>query len=106
MTRTLLPLLLGLLSATPAAAEDWLMIGRGGECFPIRDVLEQKLPDAVHVRGPDAFVSHLRGRGYEVIRREEKMQWGRLVAIQVPALKLGFGFAERSLCENFPKPTN
>ena len=74
--------LLGLLAAglvTAVHAEDWSLVGRHGECAPLR-VLQRKLPDLPDVRSPEALAAYLDARRLRYSRRTVSI--GRAQAVE------------------------
>lgn len=84
MRCTVLVLLALLSLPAPARAEDWMLAGREGGCFPISS-LRRKLPDLPDLRSADALEAWLRSKGHAVTRKNHAPD---LVGLDAPALGL------------------
>lgn len=79
------------------AADEWLLMGRHGECVPVRS-LERKVPDLGGIADPDAFIRHMRGKGLTVTSTAMPVRRGAAVEVRVPEKELALVFATRELC--------
>jgi hypothetical protein len=79
------------------AADTWVLMGRHGECVPVRS-LERKVPDIGDIADPDAFIRHMRGKGLAVTSTAMPVQRGAAVEVRVPGKELALVFATRELC--------
>lgn len=84
--------------AASATAGPWKLMSRHGDCFEIA-TLQRKVADLGEIRDPEAFVSLLRQKGYQVQAKETILRNGRAVEVAVPQLELGLLFVEASLCK-------
>ena len=96
--------LLGLLIALPAAAQDWMLMGRHGECAPLSS-LRRKLPEMLDVRSPDALAAYLDGRRIAYRRRDQPLGATTVVEFQVPSAGLAIAVAPASVCAAPPPAT-
>ncbi len=99
MLLTALPLLVVL----PAAANDWLLMSREGECNEIAPVLRHRFGEFAPVRTPEAFVEALRARGIDARATPVNGAPG-VVMVEAPSENLTLIFAQRSHCRAFGKP--
>lgn len=86
------------LSSLPASAEQWRLMSRHGDCFEIA-TLKRKVADLGDIRDPEAFVSLLRQKGYQVQAKEIMLPNGRAMEVTVPMLELGLMFVEEPVCK-------
>lgn len=82
---------------TAQAAEQWFLMSRHGECAKI-GVLKRKVPDLGEVGDPDAFVSFMRQKGYEVTSTRVSVPKGAAREVRVPQKELFLLFVTPELC--------
>lgn len=101
--RTLIALLAAGL-ATAVHAEDWSLVGRHGECAPLR-VLQRKLPDLPDVRSPEALAAYLDARRLRYSRRTVSIGRAQAVEFEVAEVGLAVLLAPESACRSLGAPT-
>jgi len=90
---------LGLMTPlTTYAAERWFLMSRHGACAEV-GVLKRKIPDLGEVSGPDAFVSFMRQKGYEVTSTRVSVPRGRAQEVKVPQKELSLIFVTSEMCD-------
>lgn len=84
-------------TASAASAQQWMLLGRHGECVPVSS-LKRKVPEAAELRTPEEFVRRMQAKGHLVQRASVAGTQGRAVEVKVPALELALVFAMHELC--------
>lgn len=92
-----------LLYALPAAANDWLLMSREGECNEIAPALRHRFGEFAPVRTPEEFVEALRARGIAARATPVDGAVG-VVMVEAPRENLTLIFAQRSRCGAIGKP--
>ena len=87
---------------TAAAAQDWSLVGRHGECAPIAS-LQRKLPDLPDVRTPQALLAHLDRKKLAYTTRTVTVAQGQWLEVQVPAAELAVVLAPQALCDRLSR---
>lgn len=98
--RALLACILAAVSLVPEdalAQDEWFLLARHGECFPIRS-LERKFPDLGDIAAPESFVQFVRAKGLKVTSKAMPVQAGSAVEVHVPERELALVFATKELC--------
>ncbi len=90
-------LLAAALPPATAAASQWMLMSRHGECAEIA-ALERKIPDLGEVRDPEAFVNLMRARGHTVFAKGQLGTAGRMVEVLVPDRQLSLIFVTEDAC--------
>ena len=80
-----------------AAAQEWSLFGRRGECAPISS-LKRKLNDLPEIRTPEEFSVYLESKRLKFTRKEHHAGPGGAVEFQVPDAGLAVVFVPRQLC--------
>jgi len=83
--------------ATVQAGERWFLMARQGECAEI-GVLKRKVPDLGDVSDPEAFVSLMRRKGYEVTSTRIAVPKGMAREVKVPQKELSLIFVTPEMC--------
>jgi hypothetical protein len=92
------------LLCSQAAAQDWSLFGRHGECAPISS-LKRKLQDMPEVRTPEEFAAYLDLKRLKFTRQAHQAVGGGAVEFQVPDAGLAVLFVPRQLCgKGLPAP--
>jgi hypothetical protein len=86
-----------LISQNAVAANEWFLIARHGECFPIRS-LERKLPDLGNIADPESFIKFIRAKGLKVDSKAMPVQAGAAVEVLVPEKDLALVFVTADFC--------
>lgn len=82
---------------TAEAAERWFLTSKHGDCAEVR-VLKRKIPDLGEISDPDAFVSFMRQKGYEVTSSRLSVPNGKAREVKVPQKDLFLIFVTAELC--------
>lgn len=85
------------LVCSQAAAQEWRLFGRHGECAPI-SALKRKLQDMPEVRTPEEFEAYLDLKRLKFTRQAHQAGGGGAVEFQVPDAGLAVLFVPRQLC--------
>lgn len=92
------------LIGSQAAAQEWSLFGRHGECAPISS-LQRKLQDMPEVRTPEEFAAYLDLKRLKFTREAHQASGGGAVEFQVPDAGLAVLFVPRQLCgKELPAP--
>ncbi len=84
---------------TTQAAERWFLMSRHGDCAEV-GVLKRKVPDLDEVSDPDAFVSFMRQKGYEVTSTQVAVPRGKAQEVKVPQKELFLIFVTPEMCNS------
>ena len=109
MKTKFLRLTFGALAAIPAltyaAAPEWVLMSRHGDCFEIARVLSRRFDGLPAINGPMQFVSEM-GRLSLSVKVTEAPDGDRdLVLVDVPAREMTLIFARRTRCESTSRPS-
>ena len=85
------------LVCSQAAAQEWSLFGRHGECAPISS-LKRKLVGMPEVRTPEEFSAYLDLKRLKFTRQAHQAVGGGAVEFQVPDAGLAVLFVPRQLC--------
>lgn len=83
---------------TAIAAERWFLMSRHGDCAPIES-LKRKVPDLGEISDPDAFVSFMRQKGYQVTSTVVPVPNGKAQEVNVPQQGLALIFVTSEMCQ-------
>jgi hypothetical protein len=88
-----------LLLALPlqAAAQNWFLMARHGECSPV-SVLARSFPDIGSVADPEAFIKFVRAKGLAVTSKPFPVPSGAAMEVLVPEKSLSLVFVTAELC--------
>ena len=91
-------LLIGvLLASRTAAAVDWFLAGREGECLPL-SVLTKRGADLRDVQSPYDLAEKMRAAGHKAEIKEYKAGSRPAVEVRVPSRNLDVMFVKADLC--------
>lgn len=98
----MLPAFLALLfvPASHGQGNDWLLMGRHGECVEVSALAERKLPEARGTSDPQVIVQRLRDKGIEVSTQPMALPAGPAVTMTVPSRGLDMVFVPASVCQS------
>lgn len=82
---------------TAQAAERWFLMSRHGDCAEV-GVLKRKVPDLGEASDPDAFVSFMRQKGYDVTSAQVSVPKGAAQEVKVPQKELFLLFVTSEMC--------
>jgi cytochrome b561 len=97
----MLPALIALLfvPASHGQAQDWLLMGRHGECVEV-SALERKLPEARGTSDPQVIAQRLRDKGIEVKTEAMALPAGHAISMAVPTRGLDMVFVPAAVCQS------
>ncbi len=74
-------------------------MSRHGDCAPIGSS-KRKVPDLGEISDPDAFVSFMRQKGYQVTLTRMPAPKGKAQEVNVPQLELALIFVTSEMCQD------
>ena len=89
-----------LLLALPlqAAAQNWFLMARHGECSPV-SALARTFPDIGAIADPEAFIKFVRAKGLAVTSKPFPVPSGSAMEVLVPEKSLSLVFVTAELCK-------
>ena len=84
-----------------SSAEQWALMGREGDCYPIA-TLKLRLADMPDVRDPDAFERYVKARGWPYTRSAHPVNPGKAIKFAVESQGLSLLFVTVGLCGSTP----
>lgn len=83
--------------ATASAADAWFLMGRHGECAPVK-MLQRKFPDLGQVADPQAFLRFAAAKGLAVHSSPVAIAGGSAVEVRIPDQGLALLFVAGGPC--------
>jgi hypothetical protein len=81
-----------------AAAADWFLMGRHGECAPLSS-LARKGPEFRGLQTPHQLIDKMRAAGHQVDVKEHSMPSGPMFEVHVPAKEIAVMVVTANFCK-------